>query len=61
MVVFSIASKYGGECKDYDHICQFRALFPYMYSIGWSESDYGPGFDVATNLIGTACSKFIPQ
>ncbi|WP_434419238.1 hypothetical protein [Nannocystis pusilla] len=61
VVLFSIASKYGGECKTYDTLCQFRELFPYMHSIGAGDPDYGPGFDVATDLVETACSKFIPQ
>ncbi|MCY0994805.1 hypothetical protein OV203_47200 [Nannocystis sp. ILAH1] len=51
----------GGKCLKQDRVCQVAALFPYSHWTRVDESDYGPAFDEATDLVGTACSKFIPQ
>ena len=62
VVVFGIgAAKYDGECLAYDRVCKVVELFPYAHAIDFSEPDYGPGFDVATDLVAAACSAFIPR
>ncbi|MBZ5708216.1 hypothetical protein [Nannocystis pusilla] len=62
VVMFGIGStKIAGECPKTDRDCQLVALFPYSHWISRNEPDFGPGFDEATGLVDTACSKFIPQ
>jgi len=62
IVAFGIGnSKSGGPCYDNDRVCQVVERFAYSHWISFAESDYGPGFDAATDLIEDACLDFIPQ
>ncbi|MDC0669342.1 hypothetical protein [Nannocystis radixulma] len=48
-------------CPPADRICDLVLwYFPYHHIADWNAADYGPGFDVATDLVETACSAFIP-
>jgi hypothetical protein len=44
-----------------DRICRFIRKFPYWHTVSWDEPDYGPDFAIATALVASACSEFIPQ
>ncbi|MCY1055595.1 hypothetical protein [Nannocystis sp. SCPEA4] len=48
-------------CPPADRICDLVLwYFPYHHMADRFGTDYGPGFDVATDLVETACSAFIP-
>ena len=48
-------------CPPADRICDLVLwYFPYHHIADWHAADYGPGFEVATDLVETACSAFIP-
>lgn len=49
------------DCWDSDRVCQLVRQFPYSHWIDYDEPDYGPGFDVATDLVKAACDAFIPR
>ncbi|PCC69302.1 hypothetical protein SAMN02745121_08769 [Nannocystis exedens] len=68
VVMFGIGpTKIAGECwsnpdlGQYDRDCDLVSRFQYSHWISRNDPDYGPGFDIATDLVETACSKFIPQ
>jgi len=44
-----------------DYGCQFAKMFTHHVIIDRDDSDYGPGFEAATDLVTTACEDFIPQ
>ena len=44
-----------------NRVCQLIRQFPRWSSIDCFEPDYGPGFEVATDMIEEACADFIPQ
>ena len=59
VVMFSILEP---ECNPWDRICDLvKYYFPYWYIADNDDADYRPAFEVATDLIGEACSAFIPQ
>lgn len=48
-------------CPPYDRICDLVMwYFPYHHIADRFGSDFGPGFEVAADLVETACSAFIP-
>jgi len=59
VVMFSIQKP---DCNPWDMVCDLvKYYFPYWYIADNNELDYRPAFDVATDLVGQACSAFIPQ
>ena len=49
------------ETVEHNRVCRLIRKFPYWSSIDCDEPDYGPGFDLATDMIQDACDAFIPQ
>lgn len=59
VVMFSIQKP---DCNPWDMVCDLvKYYFPYWYIADNEELDYRPAFDIATNMVGEACSAFIPQ
>ncbi|MCY1054288.1 hypothetical protein [Nannocystis sp. SCPEA4] len=59
VVMFSI---HFPECNPSDRLCDLvKYYFPYWHIADNEDADYRPAFEVATDLIGEACSAFIPQ
>jgi len=44
-----------------DYGCQFAKMFTHHVIIDRDDSDYGLGFEAATDLVEMACEDFIPQ
>ena len=59
VVVFSILRAYP-ECHEEDRTCQMVKMFPYHLLADRDELDYSPFFEQATDLVGKACTEFIP-
>ena len=58
VVMFRIGAE---SCPSYDRACTMaKYYFPYHHISNQSDAEYGPAFDVATDLVETACSAFIP-
>jgi len=58
VVMFRIGSE---TCPVYDAACTLaKYYFSYHHLSNQSDAEYGPAFEVATDLVATACSAFIP-
>jgi hypothetical protein len=63
IVMFGLVHQLSQEwCLTYGKhpICAFISRFPYHYTESSSIADYGPAFDVATDMVKEACDAFIP-
>jgi hypothetical protein len=60
VVMFGLFAPNCPEDKD-DRLCQMVTMFPFWQVESNLVEDYGPAFDQATEMIGEACSQFIPQ
>jgi hypothetical protein len=61
VVMLSILdASHNPDCHPEDRTCQLLKLFPYSLVADRLDSDYGPAFDQATDLVETACADFIP-
>ena len=49
-------------CTPYDQLCDLiQWYFPHWHIADNRDEDYGPAFEIATDKVTEACSKFIPQ
>lgn len=59
VVMFSILRAYP-ECDPDDRTCQMVKMFPHHLLFDRDALDYGPAFDLATDLVAEACADFVP-
>ncbi|MCY1060600.1 hypothetical protein [Nannocystis sp. SCPEA4] len=58
VVMFRIGSE---ACPVYDAACRLaKYYFQYYHLSNQTDADFGPAFEIATDLVETACSAFIP-
>ena len=49
------------DCPPQDRICEMIKMFPYHMAADIHATDFAPIFDAATELVATACDKYVPM
>ena len=60
IVLLNIGDTMVPGCHDADRLCQLVKQFPYALNTEIWADDYGPFFELATDLVDVACEDFVP-